>query len=127
EVFRRNPQSQKTEKVKMSDYGGLFNRSKNSWNLKISYDNFKSGTSLSARLIYKGRYGFADNNGNGILDVSSEYAKGYALINLSASQKLNKHLTIQVGCNDLTNFTDAQHAAGIAGRLFYASLFYSLF
>lgn len=127
EVFRRNPQSQKTERVKMSDYGGLFNRSKNSWNLKISYDNFKSGTSLSARLIYKGRYGFADNNGNGILDESSEYAKGYALVNLSASQKLNKHITIQVGCNDLTNFTDAQHAAGIAGRLFYASLFYSLF
>ena len=81
----------------------------------------KAERSASLRGIYRGRYGFADGDGNLILDSDNEYVRGYAVWNLSAA-KTWKTLTLQTGVDNLTGYTDPAFIPTLAGRLWYASV-----
>lgn len=126
EVFRRDridgpPATLVTTRVSPRDYGGLFNRSRHMANLKLFYELPEKGFSVNLRGIYRGRYGFADRNGNVILDADNEYVQGYTLWNLAVSKTL-KSFTLQTGVDNLTGHTDPQYIPNLAGRLWYASL-----
>ena len=122
EVFRRDPVTLETQRVRPGDYGGLFNRSRHSWNAKLFYDNPAHGLTASLRAIYRGRYGFADANANTILDAANEYVRGYLLLNVAASKTLGPWLSLQAGVDNLTNYTDPAYISTLAGRLLYASV-----
>jgi outer membrane receptor for ferrienterochelin and colicins len=122
QVFRRDPATLQTERVRTSDYGGLFNRSRHTWNAKVFYENQPHGLTASVRAIYRGRYGFADANANTILDADNEYVSGYLLLNVAASKTLGPWLSLQAGVDNLTNYTDPAYISTLAGRLWYASL-----
>jgi outer membrane receptor for ferrienterochelin and colicins len=121
-VFRRDPATLQTERVRASDYGGLFNRSRHTWNAKVFYENQPRGLTASLRAIYQGRYGFADANANTILDADNEYVSGYLLLNVATSKALGPWLSLQAGVDNLTNYTDPAYISTLAGRLWYASL-----
>lgn len=120
-VYRRNPETLSSEKVQASQYGGLFNRSRHMANLKLFYEQLKSGFSASFRGIYRGRYGFGDRDGNLILDADNEYVRGYVTYNLSVAKNW-KSITLQAGVDNLTGYTDPQYIPNLAGRLWYTSL-----
>jgi len=120
-VFRRNAETLASERVKSAQYGGLLNRSRNMANLKLFYEHSKRGFSASLRGIYRGRYGFADRNGNLILDDAGEYVRGYLTWNLSVA-KTYKSLTIQTGIDNLTGYRDPQFIPTLAGRLWQTNL-----
>jgi outer membrane receptor for ferrienterochelin and colicins len=122
EVFRKDPLTQVTQRVKAADYGGLFNRSRHTWNAKLFYESPKRAWTASLRGIYRGRYGFGDLNANTILDATNEYVPGYLLWNVAASHTLRQRYTLQAGIDNLTNYTDPTYISTLAGRLFYASL-----
>ena len=122
EVFRKDPATQITQRVKAADYGGLFNRSRHTWNPKLIYERPKRDWTASLRSIYRGRYGFGDLNANTILDADNEYVKGYLLWNVAASHTFQQRLTVQAGIDNVTNYTDPTYISTLAGRLFYASL-----
>ncbi|RZK92719.1 MAG: TonB-dependent receptor, partial [Hymenobacter sp.] len=121
-VFRRDPATLQTERVRASDYGGLFNRSRHTWNAKVFYENQPRGLTASLRAIYRGRCGFADANANTILDADNEYVSGYLLLNAAASKTLGPWLSVQAGVDNLTGYTDPAYISTLAGRLWYASL-----
>ncbi|GAB3023345.1 TonB-dependent receptor [Spirosoma pulveris] len=120
-VYRRNPETLASERVKSAEYGGLFNRSRHMANAKLFYEQREKGLSASFRAIYRGRYGFADRDGNLILDSDAEYVRGYMLYNLSAA-KTWKSMTLQAGVDNLTGYTDPSYIPNLAGRLWYTSL-----
>lgn len=120
-VFRRNPETLVTERVRPADYGGLLNRSRHMANVKLFYERPKSGLSASLRGIYRSRYGFADTNGNLILDDASEYVPGYTTWHITAAKTI-KTLTLQAGIDNLTGYTNPQFIPTLAGRLWYVSL-----
>lgn len=120
-VFRRNPETLATERVRPSDYGGLLNRSRHMANLKFFYELPKQGLSASLRGIYRSRYGFADRNGNLILDEAGEYVRGYATWNVAVSKSM-KSFALQMGIDNLMGYTDPQFIPTLPGRLWYASL-----
>ncbi len=122
QVFRRNPATLETERVQPGDYGGLFNRSRHSWNAKLFFESQPHGLTASVRAIYRGRYGFADANANTILDADNEYVRGYLLLNVAVSKTLGPWLSTQAGIDNLTNYTDPAYISTLAGRLLYASL-----
>ena len=122
QVFRRDPVTFQTERVRPGDYGGLFNRPRHSWNTKLFYENARHGLTASLRAIYRGRYGFADANANTILDADKEYVRGYLLLNVAASKTLGPWLSAQAGLDNLANYTDPAYISTLAGRLWYASL-----
>ncbi|AWW00706.1 TonB-dependent receptor plug domain-containing protein [Arcticibacterium luteifluviistationis] len=123
-LYRRNPESLETERVSRRDYGGLLNRSKHSANLKFFYET-DNKLGFNIRGMYRGRYGFNDQNGNAIIDMDDEYAKGFLLVNTSVSKSIDKW-TLQTGIDNVLNFKDAQYQPGQAGRQLWIRLRYSI-
>jgi outer membrane receptor for ferrienterochelin and colicins len=121
-VFARDPATLVTRRVQASDYGGLFNRSRHSANLKLFYENPAKGLSGSVRAIYRGRFGFADLNSNQILDADSEYAPGFVTWNLSVAKTFRQLVRVQVGVDNVLGYTDPAHLPNVPGRLVWGSL-----
>jgi len=121
EVFRRNPTTQSTERVKLSDYGGLVNRSRHSGNAKLLYINNQHKYDASLRAIYRGRWGIGDANGNGVIDTDSEYADSYWLLNFAANKALTSWLKLEAGINNVLDKTNSMEP-NLAGRIWYAGL-----
>ncbi|QKZ12166.1 TonB-dependent receptor plug domain-containing protein [Spirosoma sp. KUDC1026] len=124
-LYKRDPSTLITTLVKRSDYGGLYNRSRHMANVKVFYELPKQGLSANLRGIYRGRYGFADRNGNVVLDADNEYVQGYMLWNAAVSKRMNAVL-LQLGVDNLLSHTDPQYIPNLAGRLWYASLRWTL-
>ncbi|MEN9448923.1 MAG: hypothetical protein RJA25_2213 [Bacteroidota bacterium] len=114
-VFRRDPNTLETERVSKKDYGGLFDRSKHSFNVKVFYENKKYGFNTYLRVIYKGKYGWADTNGNEILDVASEYAKGYTLMNFSFTKSIKNKYHFTVGLDNMLNVKQPKYIPAMNG------------
>lgn len=125
QVFKRNEQNI-TSLVNRSDYGGLFNRSRHSGNLKISYQEYLTGINFSLRGIYRGRFGFGDLNGNLILDDESEYAKGWMSMNFTASKQFDNGIFLEVGGTNLLN-TSTPNQPNNPGRMLFAGIQVPLF
>jgi outer membrane receptor for ferrienterochelin and colicins len=121
-VFARDPNTLVTRRVQASDYGGLFNRSKHTANLKLFYENVDKGISASVRGIYRGRFGFADLNSNQILDTENEYAPGFVTWNLAVAKTFRQRLRVQVGVDNLLGYTDPAHIPNLPGRLVWGSM-----
>ncbi|MEO6133865.1 MAG: TonB-dependent receptor, partial [Ginsengibacter sp.] len=126
EMYRRDPITNVTTKVKMSEYGGLFNRSRNTANMSLLYKNtrYKMSGFISAK--YRGRFGFDGLNGfvngNSILDDDREYIKGFTLLNANISKLIGKKLEIQGGLENILNYTNKQQMPGIFGRTYFINI-----
>lgn len=126
-VFMRDPKTNETKLVKLADYGGLFNRSKYMANVAIAYSNNSKGIFASLRGIYRGRYGISDQDGNGLVNMDSEYVKGYMLYNASISKLLLKErLRLQITVDNVMNYKDVDFISNMPGRLFYGGITYHI-
>lgn len=120
--YSRDPSTLITSLVKESQYGGLYNRSKHMGNAKLFYMNKKTGWSASVRAIYRGKYGFGDINGNLILDDEAEYVKGYWLANASVGKNIMSWINVQVGIDNLFDYTNPTYISTMPGRLYYTTI-----
>ncbi len=119
QLVKRDPATFVSSYVSMQDYGGLFNRSKHAANLQLSYNNKKDNFSSSIRIVYRGRYGYADINGNNILDDDREYANGYALLNASVSKSFKQGFELQAGSDNILNHLDKIKLPSLSGRTYF--------
>jgi outer membrane receptor for ferrienterochelin and colicins len=119
QVVKRDPVTFTSTYVSMKEYGGLFNRSKHTANLLLSYSNKKNDISSSVRVVYRGRYGYSDINGNAILDDSREYANGYALLNASVCKTFKQGFELQVGSDNILDHRDKDKLPNLYGRIYY--------
>ena len=113
EIFGRDKISNKTIRLKISDYFGLENRSKHNLNFKIYYNSNKFN--MTTRFLYKSKYALFDSNGNGLIDVYDDsFINGYVISNISIGKDLNEKINIQLGMNNLIDHTD-QNIPGLRG------------
>lgn len=107
QVFVRNPDSGQTEVVSQSDYFGLVNRSRHNANFKVYYDIPSASTNLNLRVLYRSKYAQFDTNGNGLIDTyDSSFIDGFMTVNAAASKIFYNDFTLQVGANNLLDYTD---------------------
>lgn len=118
-LFRRNKQDI-TERVPESDYFGLFNRSRHSGNIKIGYRT-KKGLNIALRGLYRGRFPFADLNGNQIADIPEEFSPATILLNTSISKRWLKKYTVECGVNNALGQINPYEPT-IAGRIWFVGL-----
>ncbi|MBN8705313.1 MAG: TonB-dependent receptor [Bacteroidetes bacterium] len=126
-VFKRDPVTLITKKVNPDDYGGLFSRSKHAGQAKLTWKEPEGNWNAHIQMTARGRYGFADKNGNTILDDDSEYVPGYFLFNVAAGKDLFNGFHLQAGCDNLTDFTNPGQISGIQGRYVWVSLDWQIF
>jgi outer membrane receptor for ferrienterochelin and colicins len=108
--------------VSPGEYAGLRGRSRHRATARLTHRIEFIGLTVSARGRYRGRYGFADRNGNGIVDVDREYAPGYAVLDLTLTQTLFDDVALQVGAENLTDHSDPQYIPQLPGRTWFAGL-----
>ena len=125
-----NNETQETVRLTKADYFGLENRSRHTLNLKAFLEVPKWEANANLRLIYRSRFGLTDRNGNDLLDeLDNAFINGFALVNLTLGKTFFKHYQVQVGANNLLNFTGNNPLAGIddellinPGRLIFARI-----
>lgn len=115
-VYARDPQTLQSFQIKKSDYFGLYNRSKHTANIKFLYHFSKLKSDINLRVFYRSKYGLNDTNGNQVLDVYDQFVAGYFLANLSISKQIKETYTLQVGVNNLFDFTNPEQISNISGR-----------
>jgi outer membrane receptor for ferrienterochelin and colicins len=124
-IYKRDPVTYQTTLVSKADYFGINNRSKHILNTKILWSNEVSGFDAYLRLVYRGKYGFTDINGNSIADDDREMVQGYWLTNIAIAKSINQKIQLQAGIENIFNYTNVQQMPNIAGRLFFFNLNYS--
>lgn len=141
EVYYRDPNTLVAKQLKPGEYFGLYNRSRHLGNIKLFYNNKEKGIEASARVIYRGKFGIgdirgniqgevippSDRNGNSILDKYDDFVPGYALVNVSVAKSLPKYgIRVQLGVDNLFDYTEPILIPNLPGRIFYATLNYTL-
>ena len=124
-LYKRDPLTFETSTVTRQDYFGLFNRSRHTANFKILYDNEKNGWTTYLRLVYQGKFGYGDLNGDNIADDPLEMVKGHVMVNAAVAKSINHHFQIQAGAENIFDYTNAQKLPNIPGRLFFVNMNYS--
>jgi outer membrane receptor for ferrienterochelin and colicins len=112
--------------VQTAEYGGLFNRSRHSGNVKLFYEQREIGFSANVRGIWRDRYGWGDANGNRILDDDREYVPAYTVWNITAQQRLWERLTLTAGVENLGDFSQPQFIPILAGRVWFVGIMVEL-
>ncbi len=138
-VFWRDPYTLVTQRLRPSEYVGLYNRSRHTGNFKIFYRNNRHGLDASLRVIYRGKFGLggingniqgdsvipADRNNNGVLDDYDQFVNGYALVNMSVAKTI-RSFRFQFGVDNLFDYIDTINIPNLPGRLVYLSVGYTL-
>lgn len=120
-VYQRNQTTNLVSRMKPSDYGGLSFRSRHSANFKLYYENEK-GFFATSRLMYRGRWGTTDLDGNGLINRSDEYAKGYMQLNCSAGFEFKNNWKLMAGVDNVFNYKDIYNLPGNPGRVGYIDI-----
>ncbi len=105
------------------DYGGLFNRSRHSGNIKASYYFKAIDTKTFIRGMWRGRYGdiMSDFNANQILDRDEEYLKGYTLWNFNIEKNWSS-IDVNLGVENIFNKTEPSKLPSVPGRLVFTRM-----
>jgi outer membrane receptor for ferrienterochelin and colicin len=109
----------------MSDYVGLPNISKHKAQFKLNYVT-TNGFFANLRLVYRSRWAVNNTNGNEVYDSGDSFASGYVSAHSSFGKEYSNGLSIQVGCDNMTNHVDAVNLANLPGRTTFFSIKYQL-
>ncbi|WP_405415466.1 TonB-dependent receptor plug domain-containing protein [Maribacter sp. Asnod1-A12] len=107
QVFVRDTESGQSVALSQSDYFGLVNRSRHNANFKVYYDIPSASTNVNMRVLYRSKYAQYDTNGNDLIDnYDTSFIDGFVTLNAAISKTFYKNLTLQVGANNLLDYTD---------------------
>ena len=125
-LFRRDPETFTTTLLTRAQYVGLPNRSRHMAQFKLLYEDAAAGRFAYIRFIYRSAFGWADINGNNVIDDQREMAEGFLLVNLSANQQINRWLSLQGNIENVLNYTNPTYAPHLPGRQVSLSVFLQL-
>jgi outer membrane receptor for ferrienterochelin and colicins len=120
----------KVVSVTKNEYIPMYNRSRHSGNLKFFYILNRIGLEASLRLQYRGRYWFSDSNNNLRAD-ENEYALNTStlsgmwdktIINASVAKTFYDRFRLQVGMNNINDYTNEAFLPSNPGMTFYTQL-----
>ncbi|WP_405381968.1 TonB-dependent receptor plug domain-containing protein [Maribacter sp. LLG6340-A2] len=107
QVFIRDAASGQSVALAQSDYFGLVDRSRHNANFKVYYDIPSANTNVNIRVLYRSKYAQYDTNGNGLIDsFDTSFIDGFVTINAAISKIFYSDFTLQVGANNLLDYTD---------------------
>ncbi len=124
-LYKRDPVTYQTSLVRKADYFGINNRSKHTFNGKILWNDESKGWNAYVRGVYRGKYGYTDVNGDNIADDDREMVKGFWLANIALAKTIHQRFQLQIGVENLFNYTNSTQLPNIAGRLYFLNINYS--
>ncbi|MEO6868555.1 MAG: TonB-dependent receptor [Ginsengibacter sp.] len=130
QLYKRDPITNETSLVSMSDYKGLYNRSRNTAQIRLQYNNIPYKTSAFVAVKYRGRYGFNGlngfQNGNDILDDPREFVHGFVLANATITKSIGQFTEVQGGMENIFNYTNKLQMPYLYGRSIFININFKL-
>ncbi|AUC15204.1 outer membrane receptor protein [Tenacibaculum sp. SZ-18] len=135
EVFFRRTPTSPSEKLTLSDYFGLVNRSRHVANAKLFYENFNHNLSANIRVLYRSKYALFDTNNSGdVIDVFDDFIASNALVSVAVQKYFFNTMSLQLGVDNLFDSTGTENldnfqnldAALRLGRTFYTRIQFNI-
>jgi len=121
-----NPNTGESFPPKVSDYWGLINRSRHMLNAHVIYQYKPWNTSASLRANYRGKYPFADYNGNGFIDRFDRFVPHHLLLNAYIEKRILKdRMKLRFTMDNILDFKH-QWMPGQPGRVCVAGITYRI-
>ena len=129
-LYKRDPVTNTTTLVTKEEYKGLYNRSRNTANVRLQYHNIRYKGTFFITAKYRGRYGFSGlngfQNGNDVLDDNREFVKGFVLLNTTISKEFSKSWEVQAGIENILNYRNKLQMPNMFGRTFFINVNFKL-
>ena len=129
-MYKRDPDTYLTSLVTKGEYKGLYNRSRNTANLRFQYNNllYKANAFITAK--YRGSYGFSGlngfQNGSGVYTDDRESVKGFVLLNATISKQIGTRWELQGGIENILNYKNPLLMPNIYGRTYFVNVNFKL-
>lgn len=121
-----DPQTGQSYPPTVSDYWGLINRSRHMLNAHLIYQYKPWNSSASLRANYRGKYPFADYNGNGFIDRFDRFVPQHLLLNAYLEKRiLKERVKLRITVDNILNFKH-QWMPGQPGRVALAGITYKI-
>ncbi|MCY4419591.1 MAG: TonB-dependent receptor [Cytophagales bacterium] len=121
EIYGRSSPKASTLQLNVSEYFGLYNRSKHMLNGKVFYNIPTWGVDANIRLTYRSRYGLQDTNQNSYLDELDEFIEGYMIWDVAIAKVFARRYQLALGADNALGFTHPQ-VSEVPGRIAYVKL-----
>ena len=130
ELYKRDPVTFITTLVTKSEYKGLYNRSRNTANLRLQYNNILYKATAFITTKYRGSYGFSGLNGfqdgSTVFDDNRESVNGFVLMDATISKRFADRWEIQSGIENILNYTNKLLMPNIYGRSYFININFKL-
>lgn len=108
--------------VEPGAYGGLPGRATHSGTVQLRYTVFPLDLTASVRGTLRGRTGYEDRNGNGIIDADREYVEARTLWDATLSQTVWSDYTLRAGGDNLLDYTNPSRVPSLSGRRWFVEV-----
>jgi len=120
EIYRR--EDGRGVQVSEEEYAGLPGRATHSGTARLRHTALPLGITASVRGTLRGRAGYADLDGNGIIDADREYVEARTLWDVTLSKTLRGDYTLRIGGENLLDYTNPRRVPSLSGRTWFAEL-----
>jgi len=120
EIYRR--ENGRDVEVAPAEYAGLPGRATHSGTAQVRYRYAPLDLTAQVQGTLRGRVGYADLDGNGIVDADREYLEARTLWDATLSKTLRDHYTLRMGGENLLGYTNPRRVPSISGRRWFAEL-----
>ena len=118
EIYRR--EDGRDVQVSPSEYAGLPGRATHSGTAQVRYTVQPLGLTAHVQGTLRGRAGYADLDGNGIIDADGEYLEARTLWDVTLSKTFRDRYTLRMGGENLLGYTNPRRVPSIPGRRWFA-------
>ncbi|WP_258096214.1 TonB-dependent receptor [Salinibacter sp. 10B] len=116
-IYRR--ENGRDVRVTVDDYAGLPGRATHSGTTQLRYRYAPLGLTASVQGTLRGRAGYADLDGNGIIDADREYLERRMLWDATLSKTIRDNYTLRVGTENLLDYTNPTRVPSLPGRTWF--------
>ena len=108
--------------VTPSEYAGLPGRATHSGTAQLRYTYQPLDLTAGVQGTLRSRAGYADLDGNGIIDVDREYVEARTLWDATLSKTLRDRYTLRIGGENLLGYTNPRRVPSLPGRRWFVEL-----
>ncbi|MBS1735701.1 MAG: TonB-dependent receptor [Bacteroidetes bacterium] len=130
QLYKRDPVTGETSLVTKEEYKGLYNRSRNTAQIRLFYNNEALKGSAFITVKYRGKYGYNGlngfQNGNDVLDDPREFVQGFVLANATISKSIGSLVEVQGGMENIFNYTNKLQMPYLYGRSIFININFKL-
>ena len=120
EIYRR--EDGRDVQVSEEEYAGLPGRATHSGTARLRHTALPLGITASVRGTLRSRAGYADLDGNGIIDADREYVEARTLWDVTLSKTLRDDYTLRIGGENLLDYTNPSRVSSLSGRTWFVEL-----